>query len=53
MTWRVVTIADRAFLDFSMDYLVVRRGTTLKKIHIGEIQTLVVESLGTDRKSTR
>lgn len=31
MTWRVVTIADRAFLDFSMDYLVVRRGTTLKK----------------------
>jgi len=47
MTWRVVTIADRAFLDFSMDYLVVRRGTTLKKIHIGEIQTLVVESLGT------
>ncbi len=43
MSWRVVVITKRAKLDLQLNHLVIR-GETVKKIHLGEISTLIVES---------
>lgn len=44
MTWRVVSISNRAKLDYKMNYLEVRQGPDLKRIHLSEISTLLLES---------
>ncbi|WP_300409065.1 type II CRISPR-associated endonuclease Cas1 [Lagierella sp.] len=44
MGWRQIIITGRAKLDLKMNYLVVRKDTTTK-IHISEIDILVIESL--------
>ena len=44
MTWRVVSISSRAKLDFRMGYLEVRQMDSLKRIHLSEISTLLIES---------
>lgn len=43
MSFRTVVIKNRAKLDFSLNYLVYR-GEEIKKIHLSEISTLIIES---------
>jgi CRISPR-associated endonuclease Cas1 subtype II len=43
MTWRTVVVSHSAKLDYQLGFLVVR-STETKKIHIGEIHTLIVET---------
>ena len=43
MSWRTIVVTEGAKLDYQMGYLVVR-GTETKKLHIDEIQMLIVES---------
>ena len=44
MSWRVVVISKRAKLDYQLGYLVVRN-ESVTKIHLGEISTLMIESI--------
>lgn len=44
MAWRVVSISNRAKLDFKLNYMEVRQGCEFHRIHIGEISTLIIES---------
>lgn len=44
MTWRIVVIDRTAKLDLQMGYMVVRRGTNVSKIHLSELNMLIVES---------
>lgn len=44
MSWRVVVISSVAKLDYKMDYLVVRNQEGIKRIHLSEISTLIIES---------
>lgn len=44
MSWRTVVITGNAKLDYKMDYLVVRRSTEVRKVYIGEIGMLILES---------
>lgn len=43
MSWRTVIISKQSKLDYRMGYVVVR-GDETKKVHIGEISTLVIEN---------
>lgn len=43
MSWRTVVIASNAKLDYQMGYMVVRKMDILK-IHLNEIETLIIES---------
>ena len=43
MSWRTIVISRRAKLDLELGYLVVRMDE-IKKIHLGEISTIIVES---------
>ena len=43
MSWRTVVITGTSKLDYQMGYLVVR-GEETKKVHLNEIQILIVES---------
>ena len=43
MSWRIVVISRRAKLDLELGYLVVRMDE-IKKIHLGEISTILIES---------
>ena len=43
MSWRTVVISNSAKLDYQMGYMVVRRDT-VTKIHISEIQIVMIES---------
>ena len=43
MSWRTVVITNSAKLDYQLGYLVVRQSET-KKIHIDEIEMLLIES---------
>lgn len=43
MSFRTVVVEESAKLDYSMGFLVVRNETT-RKIHIGEISTLMIAS---------
>lgn len=43
MSWRTVVVSSSAKLDYQMGYLVVRKDTTMK-IHLSEINTVLIES---------
>lgn len=43
MSWRTIVITGTAKLDYQQGFLVVR-GNDTKKIHLNEIQTLIIES---------
>lgn len=43
MSWRTIVISSRAKLDYQMNYLVIRKDTTIR-IHLSEIRTLIIES---------
>lgn len=43
MSWRTIVISSRAKLDYQMNYLVIRKDTTIR-IHLSEISTLIIES---------
>lgn len=45
MSWRVVVISSRCKLEHQLGYLVCR-GEELKKVHLSEIDTLIMESTG-------
>ena len=44
MSWRVVVISKRAKLDFKMNFLVIRNEDGEKRIFLGDISVIVVES---------
>lgn len=44
MSWRQVVITGCAKLDYKMDYLVVRKRDETKRVYIGEIGLLLIES---------
>lgn len=44
MSWRQVVITGCAKLDYKMDYLVVRKQEETRKVYIGEIALLLIES---------
>ena len=44
MTWRIISVNNRAKLDFKLNYLVVRTSNSVTKVHIGEINTIIIES---------
>lgn len=44
MSWRVVVISKRAKLDFKLNFLVVRNEDGEKRIFLGDISVLVIES---------
>ena len=43
MSWRTIVISRRAKLDLELGYLVVRMDE-IKKIHLGEISSIIIES---------
>lgn len=43
MSWRVVVISQRSKLDLKMNYMVVRKETSINKIHLDEISVLIIE----------
>ena len=43
MSWRTVVISNTAKLDYQMGYMVVRKNE-LTKIHLSEIEMLIIES---------
>jgi CRISPR/Cas system-associated endonuclease Cas1 len=43
MSWRTVVISSSSKLDYQLGFLVVR-GQETKKIHLGEIGTVIIES---------
>ncbi|MGN0353624.1 MAG: type II CRISPR-associated endonuclease Cas1 [Muricoprocola sp.] len=43
MSWRTIVISNTAKLDYQLGFLVVR-GTETTKIHINEIETLIIEN---------
>ena len=43
MSWRVVVISRRCKLEYKLGYLVCR-GEEIKKVHISEISSLIIES---------
>ncbi len=44
MSWRTIVIANTAKLDYQMGFMVVRGTDSVKKVHLGEVHTIVVES---------
>ena len=44
MSWRIVVVKNSSKLDFKMDYMVIRQSDDIKKIHLSEIHTLILES---------
>ena len=44
MSWRVVIVANRAKLEFKLNYLVIRSEETVRKVFLGEISVLIIES---------
>lgn len=44
MGWRTLVVASTAKLDYKMEYLVVRSGDDINRIHLSELSTLIVES---------
>ena len=44
MSWRVVVVANRAKLEFKLNYLVIRSEETVRKVFLGEISVLIIES---------
>ena len=52
MSWRQVVITGCAKLDYKMDYLVVRKQEETKKVYIGEIALLLIESTAVSLTTT-
>lgn len=46
MSWRVVVVSSRAKLELKMNYMVVRSEDTTRKVHIDEIDALIIENTG-------
>lgn len=44
MSWRTVIITGVAKLDYKMEYLVVRKVDSIKRVHLSEIEMLIIES---------
>lgn len=44
MSWRTVVVRNRAKLDYKMNYMVITSSDDKKRVHISEINTLIVES---------
>lgn len=44
MGWRVVVVASNAKVDYKMDYLVIRSLESTKRVHLSEIDVLMLES---------
>lgn len=44
MSWRTVIITGVAKLDYKMEYMVVRKVDVTKRIHLGEMEALIIES---------
>ena len=44
MSWRTVIITGVAKLDYKMEYMVVRKVDATKRIHLGEMEVLIIES---------
>lgn len=44
MGWRTIVITGNAKLDYRLDYLVVRKAEGTARIHISEIEMLIIES---------
>lgn len=44
MSWRTVIITGVAKLDYKMEYLVVRKVDSIKRVHLSEIEVLIIES---------
>jgi CRISPR-associated endonuclease cas1, NMENI subtype len=52
MSWRQVVITGCAKLDYKMDYLVVRKQEETRKVYIGEIALLLIESTAVSLTTT-
>lgn len=44
MGWRTVVVTNTAKLDYKMDYLVVREGDRVSRIHLSEISLVILET---------
>jgi CRISPR-associated endonuclease Cas1 subtype II len=44
MGWRTIVITGSAKLEYKLDYLVIRKSEGVARIHMGEIEMLIVES---------
>lgn len=44
MSWRVVVVSSNAKVDYKLDYLVIRTVEETKKVYLGEIGVLILES---------
>ena len=44
MSWRTVVITGITKLDYKLEYLVVRKVDSTKRIHLSEIELLMIES---------
>ena len=44
MSWRTVVVTGNAKLDYKMEYLVVRKVDATKRVHLSEIEVLMIES---------
>jgi len=44
MSWRTVVITNRCKLDYKLGYLVIRNDEGVKRIHLNEISTLILEN---------
>lgn len=44
MTWRIVVIRERAKLDYSLNFMTVRKEAETKKISLSEIYMIIIES---------
>ena len=51
MSWRTVIISSTAKLDYQMGYLVIRKEEAIK-IHLSEIEILMIESYFTESKKS-
>ena len=44
MTWRTVIVRERAKLDYSLNFMTVRKEAETRKISLSEIYMVIVES---------
>ena len=42
--WRIVVVSSRAKLELKLNYLVIRKPDGINRVHIEEINTLIIES---------
>ena len=44
MTWRTIIVRERAKLDYSLNFMTVRKEAETRKISLSEIYMVIVES---------